>query len=69
MGEKKNAYKTLVGNPKEKRPLGRLSRRCEDNIKKDLRKIGWGGLDWIYLTQHGDHWRAFLDTVMNIQVP
>jgi hypothetical protein len=54
MGEKGNAYKTLVGKPEEKRPLGRPRRRCEDNIKMDLRKVGWGGMDWIDLPEDTD---------------
>jgi hypothetical protein len=50
-GEKRNACRILVGNPEEKRPLGRPRRRWEDNIKMDLREIqvGWGGMDWIDL--------------------
>jgi hypothetical protein len=43
----KNAYRLLVGNPEEKRPLERPIRRLVDNIKMDLREIGWGGMDWI----------------------
>jgi hypothetical protein len=43
MGEKRNAYKILVGNPEGKRPLGRPKRRWVDNIKMDLREIGWDG--------------------------
>jgi hypothetical protein len=35
----------LVGNTEEKRPLGRPRRRWVDNIKKDLREIGWDGVD------------------------
>jgi S-ribosylhomocysteine lyase LuxS involved in autoinducer biosynthesis len=46
MGERKGAYRTLVGKPEGRRPLGRLSRRWEYNIKTDLREVGWGyGLD------------------------
>jgi hypothetical protein len=48
MGEN-NAYRTLVGKPEGKRPLGRPRRRWVDNIKMDLREIGWGGMDWIHL--------------------
>jgi hypothetical protein len=44
MGENRNAYRISVGKPEGKRPLGRPSRRWEDNIKVDLREIGWGGL-------------------------
>jgi hypothetical protein len=41
MGEKKNAYRILVGKPEARRPLGRPRRRWVDNIKMDLREIGW----------------------------
>jgi hypothetical protein len=44
MGEKMNAYKTLVGMPEGRRPLGRPRCRWMDNIKMDLREIGWDGL-------------------------
>jgi hypothetical protein len=43
MGEKRNAYRILVENPEEKRPLGRPRHRWVDNIKIDLREIGWDG--------------------------
>jgi hypothetical protein len=39
------------------------------NTKMDIRKIGWGGMDWIDLAQDGDGWRALVNTVVNIQVP
>jgi hypothetical protein len=46
MGEKRCAYRILVGRPEERRPLGRPRRRWEDNIKVDLQDLGWGhGLD------------------------
>jgi hypothetical protein len=67
--EKRNAYRILVGKPEGKRPLGRPRRRWEDNIKMDLREIGWGGTDWIDLAQDRDQWRALVNTVMNIRVP
>jgi hypothetical protein len=40
MGEKRNAYRILIGNPESKRLLGRPRRRWVDNIKMDLREIG-----------------------------
>jgi hypothetical protein len=40
-----------------------------DNIKMDLREIGWGGMDWIDLAENRDWWRALVNTVMNLQVP
>jgi hypothetical protein len=49
--EKKNAYRILVEKPERKRPLGRSRRRWVDNIKMDLREIGWGSMDWIDLAK------------------
>jgi hypothetical protein len=48
-GEKRNAYRILVGKPEGKRPLGRPKRRGLDNIKIDVREIGWDGVDYIDL--------------------
>jgi hypothetical protein len=58
-----------VGNPEGKRPLGRPRRRWVDNIKMDLREIGWDSRDWIDLAQDGDQWRAVVKAVMNLRVP
>jgi hypothetical protein len=66
MGEKKNAYRLLVGKPEGKRPLGRPRRRWVDNIKMDLFEIP--GVDWIGLAQDGDKWRALVNAVMNLWV-
>jgi hypothetical protein len=68
-GEKRNAYRILMGKPEVKRPLGRQRRRWVDNIKMDLREIGWGGMDWIDLAHDTDHWRALFNVVMNLWVP
>jgi hypothetical protein len=54
MGESRNAYRILVGNPEGKGPLERPRRKWVDNIKIDLRKIGWDGMDWINLAQDRD---------------
>jgi hypothetical protein len=69
MGTKRNAYRILVGKPEGKRALGRLRRRWEDNIRMDLREIGWSGMDWIDLAQDRDQWRALVNTAMNLRVP
>jgi hypothetical protein len=69
MEERRGAYRALVGKPEERRPLGRLKRRWEDNIKMDLREVGWGGTDWINLAQDRDRWRTLVYTVMNLRVP
>jgi hypothetical protein len=68
-GEKRNAYRILVGKPEGKRPPGRPRRRWMDNIKiyEYLREIGWDGVDWIDLPQDGDQWRALVNTVMNFR--
>jgi hypothetical protein len=39
-----------------------------DNIKIDLRYIGWDGVNWIDLTQDRDQWRALVNTMLNLQV-
>jgi hypothetical protein len=58
-----------VGKPEDKRPLGRPRRRWVDNIKIDLRKIGWDVMDWIDLAQDRDKWNALVITIMNLRVP
>jgi hypothetical protein len=57
-----------VGKPQGKRPLGRPIRRWVDNIKIDLREIGWDGVNWIDPAQDRDKWRALVNTVMNLRV-
>jgi hypothetical protein len=47
MGEKRNEYRILVGKPEGKRPLRKPRRRWVDNIKMDLRAIGWGGMNYV----------------------
>ena len=53
MGERRGVYRVLVGNPEGKRPLRRPRRRWE-NIKMDLREMGWEGMDWTDMAQDGD---------------
>jgi hypothetical protein len=68
-GGKRDAYRILVGKPEGKRPLGRPRRRWVDNIKMNLREIGWDGMDSIDLAQDRDQWRALVNKVMNLRVP
>jgi hypothetical protein len=68
-GERRGTYRALVEKPEGRRPLGRPRRRWEDNIKMDLREVGWGGMDWINLAQDRDRWRAVVNAVMNLRVP
>jgi hypothetical protein len=51
VGERRCVFKVLVRKPEGKRPLGRLRRRWENNIKMDLQEVGYGGMDWIDLAQ------------------
>jgi hypothetical protein len=52
--ENRNACRVLMGKPGGKRPLGRPRRRCVNNIKMDLRKLEWDGMDWINLARDRD---------------
>ena len=58
----------LVGKPEGKRPLGRPRGRWEDNIKLDLREVGFETTYWIDLAEDRDRWRAFVNAVMNLRV-
>jgi hypothetical protein len=62
MLERKNANMILVRKPERKRPLGSPRRRWEGNIKMDLREIALGAMDWIYLVQDRNQWRALVNT-------
>jgi hypothetical protein len=64
-GEKRNAYRLLVGKPEGKKPLGRPRR----NIRMDLGEVGWGDVDWIGLAKDTNRWRALVNLVLNLRVP
>jgi hypothetical protein len=58
-----------VGQPEGKESVGRLRRSWEDNIKMDLRHIGWGGKDWSHLAADRDQWSPLVNMAMNLRVP
>jgi hypothetical protein len=64
MGEKTNAHEVQVGESKGKRPP-----LLEDNIKTNIKKIGWGSMDRIHLAQDKDKRRDLVNTAMNLRVP
>jgi hypothetical protein len=68
MGEKRDAYRLLVGMSEGKRPLGRPRRRWVDNIRMDLGEMGWGVVDWIGLAKDRNRWRAVVNSVLNLRV-
>jgi hypothetical protein len=64
MGEKRNAYRLLVGKREGRRPVGRPRRRRVAHSRMELVEVAWGDVDWIGLAQDRDKWRA-----MNLRVP
>jgi len=61
-GERRGAYRVLVGRPEGRRPLGIPRRGWEDNIKMDRQKVGWG-MNWIELAQDSDRWHTLVNDV------
>jgi hypothetical protein len=69
LGQKRNVYTLLVGKPEGKRLLRRPRCRWVNNMRTDLLELGRGGVDWIGLAQDRNKWRAFMNSLMNLQVP
>jgi hypothetical protein len=68
MGQMRNSYNSLVGKPEGRRPVGRPTRRREDNIRMYHREMGWEGLDRMHLAQDTDQRRDLINMVMNLRV-
>ena len=68
MGDRRGAYRVLVGRPEAKRAFGRPRRRWEDNIKTGLQKVGWGVNDWIDLADR-DSLRGLVNATVNRRGP
>jgi hypothetical protein len=47
MGKTKNAHRSLMGNPKGKRQIGRPKCRWGYNTKMHLKVISWDRNEWI----------------------
>jgi hypothetical protein len=69
MGRRRSTYKILVGKSEGRRSFVRYNRRWKDNIRMDVREIGWEVMERIHLAQHSDQWRDLMNTVMNLRVP
>jgi hypothetical protein len=69
MEEDRSAFKILIGTPAGKRPLGRPSRRWEDNIRMDLNEMVINTRNWVALAQNRDYWRALVNVALNLRVP
>jgi hypothetical protein len=69
MEEKRKAYRLLVRKRVAERPLRRPRCSWVDNIKLDVGEMGWGGVNWIGLTQDRNKCTALVNAVMNLQVP
>ena len=69
MGEKRGAYRVLMGKLEGKRPLDRPRRRWVDNIRMDLQDVGFGYVDSIWLAQNRESFRTLVSAVMNLRVP
>ena len=69
MQETRGVYRILMGKTEGMRPLGRLRRRWQDNIKMDFYEVGCEDMDWIDVAHVRDRWRALVNALINYQVP
>ena len=64
-----SAFIMLTGKPTGKRPLGKPTRRWEDNIRMDLEEVGINAGNWVDSAQNRNYWRAFVNAALNLRVP
>ena len=69
MKEGRSAFKILADKPIRKRPLGRPRRKCEDNIRINLKEIGINMRNWVDSAQDRDYLRALVNAALNFRVP
>lgn len=67
MGGETVAYRIWAGKPEGKKPLGRPDCR-QDKVKMYLKDVAWDDVDWVYLANDRDTWRAVVNTVLNLEV-
>jgi len=67
-GDRRGAYRVLVGRPEGRTPLGRPKHRWEDNIKMDLQEVGWGDTDCIALAEDRESCWVLMNSAINLQV-
>ena len=69
MEEGKSAFKILTGTSTGKRPLGKLRRWSQDNIRIDPKEIGINAGNWVDSTQDRNYWRVLVNATLNLRVP
>jgi len=65
MGERRGAYRALVGRYEGKGPFGRPKRRKENNIKMRIPGIRWQGVEWIDRAEDRNSLRAIVNVTVN----
>jgi hypothetical protein len=68
-GERRGAWRVLVGKPEGEKKIINPTRKLQDNIQTDLKEIRWYGVRWVDMAQDRDRWRTLVVTVMNHRVP
>jgi hypothetical protein len=68
MGDRRVFYRVVVARPERKTALGRPRHSWEFNNKIDIQEVGWGGMDWIGLSQDRERCCELLNSVMNLHV-